>query len=46
MAKVSLNTRLGVSADEAWKLIGGFNALLVGNLATPSYGRNLADKGH
>ena len=27
MAKVSLNTRLGVSADKAWELIGGFNAL-------------------
>ncbi len=27
MTKVSLSTRLGVSADEAWKLIGGFNAL-------------------
>ena len=27
MAKVSLNTRLGVSADKAWELIGGFNTL-------------------
>ena len=27
MAKVSMHQKLGVSADEAWKMIGGFNAL-------------------
>jgi len=27
MTKVSMSTKLNVSADEAWKLIGGFNAL-------------------
>ncbi len=27
MAKVSMSQQLGVSADEAWKLIGGFNGL-------------------
>lgn len=27
MAKISMSTQLGVSADEAWKMIGGFNAL-------------------
>lgn len=27
MTKVSMTTELNVSADEAWKLIGGFNAL-------------------
>jgi len=27
MAKVSMSTQLGVSADDAWKMIGGFNAL-------------------
>ena len=27
MTKVSMNTKLNVSADEAWRLIGGFNAL-------------------
>ncbi len=27
MTKVSMNTNLNVSADEAWRLIGGFNAL-------------------
>ncbi len=27
MAKVSMSAQLGTSADEAWKLIGGFNAL-------------------
>jgi hypothetical protein len=27
MAKVSMSQQLGVSADEAWKLIGGFNTL-------------------
>ncbi len=27
MAKVSLNTKLGVSADKVWDMIGGFNAL-------------------
>lgn len=27
MTKVSMSTRLNVSADEAWKLVGGFNAL-------------------
>lgn len=27
MPKISLNTDLNVSADEVWKLIGGFNAL-------------------
>ncbi|MDD9876170.1 MAG: SRPBCC family protein [Magnetovibrio sp.] len=27
MTKVSMSTNLNVSADEAWKLIGGFNAL-------------------
>lgn len=27
MAKVSMSLPLGVSADEVWKMIGGFNAL-------------------
>jgi len=27
MAKVSMSTPLGVTADQVWKLIGGFNAL-------------------
>jgi len=27
MTKVAMSTKLGVSADEAWKMIGGFNAL-------------------
>lgn len=27
MAKVSMNTRLNVSPDKVWELIGGFNAL-------------------
>ena len=27
MTKISMSTELGVSADEVWKLIGGFNAL-------------------
>jgi len=27
MTKVAMSTKLNVSADEAWKLIGGFNAL-------------------
>jgi hypothetical protein len=27
MTKVSMNTKLNVSADEAWRLIGGFNTL-------------------
>jgi len=27
MTKISMNTDLKVSADEAWKLIGGFNTL-------------------
>lgn len=27
MAKVSMSTNLNVSADEVWKMIGGFNAL-------------------
>ncbi len=27
MAKVSMQTELGVSADQVWELIGGFNAL-------------------
>ncbi len=27
MTKVSMNTKLNVSADEAWRMIGGFNAL-------------------
>lgn len=27
MAKVSMSTNLNVSADQVWKLIGGFNAL-------------------
>jgi len=27
MAKVSMKTDLGVSADQVWKLIGGFNTL-------------------
>jgi len=27
MTKISMTTELNVSADEAWKLIGGFNAL-------------------
>lgn len=27
MAKVSMSTQLNVSADDAWKMIGGFNTL-------------------
>lgn len=27
MAKVSMSTNLNVSADQVWKMIGGFNAL-------------------
>ncbi|NQV44554.1 MAG: SRPBCC family protein [Rhodospirillales bacterium] len=27
MAKISMSTQLNVSADEAWKMIGGFNTL-------------------
>ncbi len=27
MTKISMNTKLGVSADDLWRTIGGFNAL-------------------
>ncbi len=35
-----------VVARRLWCTTPGRDALLAGNLATPSYGRNLADKGH
>ena len=36
----------GVVARRLWCMTPWRDALLAGNLATPSYGRNLADTGH